>query len=166
MRHWTLNQLRPAAEDSFAGRSFSRGKAAFEAAACLKCHRFGEEGADGGPSLTTVGNRFSAADLLEAIVQPSKVVSDQYASTDLVLKNHDVVNGWIMREDEKQVVIRPSLVSSGTITVAKEQISARRRSPVSAMPDGLLDILSHDEIADVIAYLRSAANPQDEAFSP
>jgi putative heme-binding domain-containing protein len=166
VRHWTAADLLPHAEQSLAGRSFAAGKAALESASCLRCHRFGEEGENVGPNLTVVGNRFSAADLLEAILLPSKIVPDQYAATDLILRDGRVINGQIEREDDTRLTVRENALRPETATILKRDVRLRRRSAVSPMPQGLLDALTRDQILDMIAYLRSAGNPQDQAFSP
>ncbi|MEZ5365785.1 MAG: c-type cytochrome [Bryobacterales bacterium] len=45
---------------------------------CAKCHRFGDIGKDYGPDLTTINNRFKRRDMVEAVLWPSKTISDQY----------------------------------------------------------------------------------------
>ena len=50
----------------------------FAAANCFACHRFAGEGGSFGPDLSGLAGRFSARDLLESVVEPSKVISDQY----------------------------------------------------------------------------------------
>jgi cytochrome c551/c552 len=57
----------------------ARGARLFDAAGCVQCHRVAERGGSVGPDLTTVGSRFARRDLLEAILEPQKAVSDQYA---------------------------------------------------------------------------------------
>ena len=58
-------------------RSLERGKSIF-ATNCGICHRYMGAGGGIGPDLTTVGHRFSVPDILESIIEPGKVVSDQY----------------------------------------------------------------------------------------
>jgi putative heme-binding domain-containing protein len=164
VRHWTYEELLPLVEQRQSGRSFRNGKSAFESLSCLRCHRFGEAGGDVGPLLTVVGNRMSGAEILESIVKPSKVISDQYAATDFVLKNGELVEGRIAKEDDSTVTVRISPFTSDTTTLAKQEIRKRTLSPISPMPEGLIDTLTADDILDVLAYLRSAANPNDDAF--
>ena len=64
-------------------RDFERGRRLYGAVACAACHRFGHEGGGVGPDLTGVAGRFSVRDLLESIVEPSKVISDQYAAVSI-----------------------------------------------------------------------------------
>ena len=57
-------------------------------------------GGDIGPDLTQLGTRFSNKDILEAIINPDKAVSDQYASTVFILKNGQSVVGRLVNEDK------------------------------------------------------------------
>ena len=52
----------------------------FHDAQCINCHRFNGTGEGIGPDLTTVAQRFQRKEILESIVYPNQVVSDQYAS--------------------------------------------------------------------------------------
>ena len=69
------------------GRNFAQGQAMFAATACIACHRLGTGGGSIGPDLTIAGSRYSLRDLLKNIIEPSKVISDQYGSELLTLKN-------------------------------------------------------------------------------
>ena len=51
--------------------------------ACAQCHRFGAIGTDFGPDLTTLASRFKKRDVVEAILWPSRAVSDQYQSVEV-----------------------------------------------------------------------------------
>jgi putative heme-binding domain-containing protein len=146
------------------GRSFENGKSAFAAVSCIKCHRFNGAGGASGPDITGAGNRFQPADLLESIVLPSKIISDQYQATEIITKNKHVAVGSVQSENEQQVVIRSSPLSSETETVAKGEIAIRRPSKLSIMPQGLIDVLSEDDVLDLLAYIRSAGNPKDPSF--
>ncbi len=62
-------------------RSFSNGEKMFAATRCVVCHRFYGDGGATGPDLTQSAGRFSYKDMVESIVEPSKVVSDQYRAS-------------------------------------------------------------------------------------
>ena len=164
VKSWTMADLTPKLAQLKSGRSFERGKAAYAAVSCAKCHRFNGEGGGSGPDISGVGNRFQAVDLLEAIVLPSKIISDQYQATEIITKKKDVHVGTIHEENDQQVVIRPSPLSTVTETVKKSDINVRRPSKISIMPTGLIDVLKAEEVLDLLAYLRSAGDPKDPAF--
>ncbi|MGB7159779.1 MAG: hypothetical protein WBD40_17060, partial [Tepidisphaeraceae bacterium] len=164
VKEWTMKDLLPALDRVEHGRSFRKGREAFAAAACNTCHKFTTQQADVGlgPDITGVGNRFSPADLLESIVEPSKTVSDLYQTTEIRTAD-DVLTGRVESDDGKTVVLRTGPLT-GSISVPIDKIKARRLSPVSTMPKNLLDNLSEEEILDLLAYLRAAGNPNDIAF--
>ncbi|MES1213714.1 MAG: c-type cytochrome, partial [Singulisphaera sp.] len=97
VKTWTLDELvslvSPAA---LKGRDYDRGRSLFAATRCFACHRFADEGGGLGPDLSGVAGRFSAKDLLESIVVPSKVISDQYEAVTIQTADGRVVTGRIV----------------------------------------------------------------------
>jgi putative heme-binding domain-containing protein len=164
VRAWEMKDLLPKLDKLNAGRSYESGKAAFAAVSCIKCHRFNGTGGPSGPDITGVGNRFQPADLLEAIVLPSKVISDQYQATEIITRKKQVFVGTVQEENDLAIILRSSPLSTETETVPKTQIAERRPSKLSVMPQGLLDVLSENEVLDLLAYVRAAGNPEDKAF--
>jgi putative heme-binding domain-containing protein len=61
--------------------------------ACQTCHRLGDEGVGVGPDLTAAANRYTLRDLVENIVDPNKVISDQYENSIIVLSDGSTVIG-------------------------------------------------------------------------
>ena len=112
------------------------GRRVFEDA-CAKCHRFGDLGKDYGPDLTTLANRFSRKDMLEATLWPSRTISDQYGAWRIETRD-DVYSAMILEEDEESItVLIPDL--DRPVSIARENIVDMRESEVSIMPEGLLD---------------------------
>ena len=164
VHNWQMSDLEPLLDQATSGRDFARGKSALEAAQCLQCHRFAGEGSSVGPDLTTLGNRFGPRDVLESILEPSKVVSDQYADTELHTLQGEVITGRIEKEDDTSITLRADVLAEQTVTVAKTDIATRGLSKLSKMPTGLIGVLERDEVLDLIAYLRSAGDANDKAF--
>jgi hypothetical protein len=48
--------------------------------------------------------------------------------------------------------------------IQRNQVESIRPSTISPMPDGLINVLTLDEIKDLIAYLRSGGDRNDKAF--
>ena len=65
----------------------------FAASLCITCHNMSGEGGTVGPDLTQLGSRFSYKDILVAIVDPSKTISDQFAATIFYLKDGSSIVG-------------------------------------------------------------------------
>jgi putative heme-binding domain-containing protein len=128
-----------------------QGAAVFAKANCVKCHRFGERGEGVGPDLTNVSRRFQRKEILESILFPSQVISDQYASKTVVLKDGRTVWGLAAAQPDGSLVVLQS--SAQRVTIAKDDIDEVRASKKSAMPDGLLNSLTLEEIAELFAYL-------------
>ena len=130
----------------------TRGRAAFEKASCLKCHKFGKDGEGIGPDLTTVSKRFKRADILESIYYPSKVISDQYRSVTIVTSKGQQVHGLAAPQGDTVTVLQ----SDGSkVTLKKSQIEQQFASLVSVMPEKLQDLLTKEELADLFAFLES-----------
>jgi putative heme-binding domain-containing protein len=128
-----------------------RGEAMCAKAQCIKCHRFGARGEGVGPDLTTVSQRFQRKEILESLMFPSQVISDQYASKTIVTAEGHTYTGMVAPFGSDSVVV---LQSNGEkVTVPNDEISETTVSKKSAMPEGLLNELSLEEIADLFAYL-------------
>ncbi len=166
VKDWKTADIQPLLDKVGKGRDFARGKAAFEGAQCVLCHRFGEQGGAVGPDLTTVATRFKRQDILESITEPSKVVSEQYMNTMFTLNDGKVVAGRIAQESaDKVVVMTNPFDTASTATVNKSEIKSRELSKVSPMPPGLLNTCTEEEILDLIAFLESMGDPKHPDFS-
>jgi putative heme-binding domain-containing protein len=131
-----------------------RGKEIYEKE-CSRCHRFGDLGEDYGPDLTTLANRFQRRDTLEAILWPSRTISDQYQSSIIETTGNEIIDGLILSEDAERVTMMiPD--QERPVAISKDQIRGRRVSSVSAMPEGLLDPYDLNQIADLLAFLRQS----------
>ncbi len=134
-----------------------RGEQVFEKALCSACHKHGALGQEAGPDLTYVAQRFGRNDLLDAILEPSRSISDQWASVEFVTRDKKVVAGVILSETADTVVVQP--VGAPQVSVPVQDIEKREVAKVSPMPEGLLNTLTLREIADLLAFLeRSPGN--------
>jgi putative heme-binding domain-containing protein len=128
----------------------ARGATVFQAAQCVNCHRYGGRGESLGPDLTTVANRFQPKEILESIIYPSQVVSDQYASQ-IIVANGKTYTGIAARNPDGGLTV---LQSDGKkVQLAAADIEDVRASKLSAMPEGLMNPLSLEQVADLFAYL-------------
>lgn len=165
VRKWNMDDLAAVLVDSVDKASIERGKIVFNELGCAQCHRRGDGGAAVGPDLTRVGTRLSRQQILEAIVAPSKSIADEYAQTMIETADGEALVGRVEREDDESLTIRSGALQSETIRLLKSQVVERRKSDVSNMPTGTIDVLQEDEILDLIAFLLSdvahAANAGD-----
>ena len=146
------------------GRSFDKGRQAYLDGQCIKCHRFGNEGGAVGPDLTAISSRFAPKDILESILEPSKVVSEQYQNIVVTTTTGKTVVGRLMEDAKDQIVIQPNPLSPERVEVKKAEVDTVQPSKVSPMPEHLVDGLTADEILDLIAYLESQGRKDYKAF--
>jgi putative heme-binding domain-containing protein len=94
-------------------------------------------------------------DILESIIEPSKVVADQYQNTLFTFQDGDVLSGRVLGEDDKKLFVLSNGVPLTTMTLFKTNIVTRRLSKISPMPEGLVNAMTADEIMDLIACLQA-----------
>jgi putative heme-binding domain-containing protein len=122
-------------------------------AACSACHRIGSEGGKIGPDLSKIGERRSERDLLEAIVFPSASIARGFESHAILTSDGLSLTGLIVRETPESVFLRTS--DQREVRLKRSDLEAARPSALSIMPAGLENAISRQELADLIAYLRS-----------
>ena len=166
VKQWQVDELASAAEQ-LQGRNFERGRELFAAAACFKCHRFDGQGGIIGPDLTGVGKRFNSRYLLESLIEPSKVVSDQYQASVFVTASGQTIVGKVANLNGDKLMVITNMLDPGKLTdLPRSEIEEQSPSPVSMMPTALLDTFQEDEILDLLAYLKSGGDANDPAFKP
>jgi putative heme-binding domain-containing protein len=156
LTEWKLDALYAHLAEATTPRDLGNGRRVLEAGMCLQCHRFADAGESVGPDITAAGSRFSRADFITAILEPSKVVSDQYAFTTLTLDDGSTVTGRIVGEREGVVTLTVDPYGKVRQDVAASRIRARALAADSPMPARLLDSFSKDDIIDLIAYVEQA----------
>ncbi len=161
---WTVAELLPRLDKVDRGRSFTKGKEAYFASQCIKCHRVGHEGGSVGPDLTAISSRFSRKDILESVVEPSKVISDQYQNERIVTGSGKTIVGRVVDETADRLVIQPDQLSPDRVEVKKSDLEGREPSRVSPMPDHLIDVLTEEEILDLLAFMEAGGNPKYRSF--
>ena len=166
-RLWTHAEALKAWENGKAQGTldFANGQKMFAAALCSQCHRMGGAGGAQGPDLTGLGVRTAAADMLTSIIQPSAVVSDQYANSEISRVDGGKTIGRILNEEGDKLQLAVSAFDpSIQISVNRSDILAIDRSTVSPMPAGLLNSLNEQEVVNLMAYLLSGGNAQDKVY--
>ena len=147
------------------GRNFQQGQKMFAVARCKACHKMGDEGKSFGINFTDVAKRIKRRDMLVSMLSPSTVIADKYKATRFELVDGKVVTGLIISEDDKHLQVSADPLNPGMLTtLSKSEIEAQAESPVSTMPEDLLNTLTQEEVLDLLAYLESGGNPESEHF--
>ncbi|MFD1144502.1 c-type cytochrome [Larkinella insperata] len=164
-RRWQLDDAVAAVGNDLNGRNFEQGKKIYGAILCSRCHSVQGSGGDVGPDLTQLGTRFSNKDILDAIINPNKAVSDQYASTIYYLKNGQSVVGRQLSEDKVSYTISQNpFATDQTRKIPKKDVTSTKYSSESIMLPGLINALNPDELKDLMAYLKAGGNPDNEVY--
>jgi putative membrane-bound dehydrogenase-like protein len=129
----------------------TRGKVLFTKH-CAACHQLFGEGGKVGPDLTT-SDRKNRTYMLTHIVDPSGYIRPEYLVYSVLTKDDRKLSG-IATETAEGVtltnVVNDQVVQ---VRVPKADVAEMLPSPVSLMPEKLLDSLTNGQIADLFAYL-------------
>ncbi|MFO0916367.1 MAG: HEAT repeat domain-containing protein [Pirellulales bacterium] len=140
--------------------SAERGAAIFKSARCAECHRCGDIGEPMGPDLSAVSRRFLTKEILDSVLYPSKVISDQYAAKTVTTTKGQTYTGLVSQTATELTVLTPD---GRKTRIPLDEVEETQPSPVSAMPEGLLNGLHLDEVTDLFEYLQSAADRRTAA---
>jgi len=122
-------------------------------ATCLACHFVNGTGRDFGPDLSKVGSRLTKAQLLENLLHPSKQIAPGYAAYTAELKDGSVQMGFAVKQTKEETVLK--LATGQSITLHASDVKSLKPLPTSLMPEGLLQSMTAQESADLLAYLQS-----------
>lgn len=135
-----------------------QGERVFHRARCSACHVFGDIGRGGGPDLSTVVKRFRRSEVLESIMFPSRVISDQYQAVDVVLDDGSLHSGMVVEDTARRL----TLIDAGAnrLDLDKSRIRSREPSSLSIMPEGLLDAMTLSDLASLMRFLDGGAEQE------
>ena len=157
---WKIEDFTSEIAKAGSGRNLARGKELYTKLACAGCHKLGKEGIVYGPELTKIFQQYNndRAMILRQILEPSLVISNRYRNIQFEIKNDEPVLGMIVKEDVATVTVQTGPAAALIQTLKKSDIKERQPQTSSAMPTGLLNSLSKEEIFDLLAYLESGGN--------
>lgn len=133
-----------------------RGQAVFngEQASCSTCHAIGYLGGKLGPDLTRIGQIRSRRDLLEAIVYPSASFVRSYEPVIVTTEEGEVYSGVLQGDSTEEIILGTG--ANQEVRISRAEVVEMRPGTVSVMPAGLDEQLSHQELADLLAFLEAA----------
>ncbi|WP_395717887.1 PVC-type heme-binding CxxCH protein [Prosthecobacter sp.] len=119
-------------------------------ALCMACHQIGNAGGQIGPNLSGAGAMGLEA-VLRNILTPNAAMEPGYRIYRVEMKNGDLIDAFFVSEDKDAVVIRQAGLPDRR--VPKADIRSTKFIRRSLMPEGLLDALPDQSVADLLAYL-------------
>ncbi|HXG46010.1 MAG TPA: dehydrogenase, partial [Methylomirabilota bacterium] len=132
-----------------------RGRRLFESAqtACSTCHQVGYLGGRDGPDLSRIGSIRTGRDLLEAIVYPSASFVRSYEPMIVTTRSGEEHSGVVREDSSGQITLVTGPGSE--VRLARADIRDMRPGSVSIMPQGLDEHLTPEQLADLVAFLKS-----------
>ncbi|HET8735492.1 MAG TPA: c-type cytochrome, partial [Pricia sp.] len=165
-KDWEMEDVKSLLADGLEGSDFEDGKNMYAATTCITCHAMRGEGENIGPDLTQLGTRFTPEDMMEAIIEPNKTISDQYNSTEFSLKNGTTVVGRLISEEDGNFIISQNpYAPEMTRKLPKEDVVDQQMSTISLMPPGLINRLNADEVKDLLTFLKAGGNPEHPIYT-
>lgn len=130
-----------------------RGKEVFQEATCATCHQIDGEGIRFGPDLSAIGTKFPKTGLFESILNPNASVSESYQTITVNLKDGKSLTGLLVSETQASFTI--TIPGGNTTEIPRSKISETTKSSQSLMPDGLQQLMTLDDLVDLVEYLSS-----------
>lgn len=138
----------------------------FAAAACYACHRFNNQGGITGPDLTSAGRRYSPHDLLDQVINPSKVINEQFSAVVVITDAGLTHTGVVVNLNGDSLMLNTDLTNPNQqVRIDRKTIEELTISKISPMPKGLLKQMKKDEILDLVAYIISGGNAKHEVYT-
>ncbi|MEL6108899.1 MAG: PVC-type heme-binding CxxCH protein, partial [Planctomycetota bacterium] len=156
IRQWKMSDFPDFAVAKPNEKNVMRGMSAFAKARCNQCHVLAGHGVNLGPDLAEVTKRYKGERLLRQLLEPSVEINKKYQTHRFLMSNGNVISGVIVKDSKKHFEVMTNLLQPKKITrVEKSAIEEQFASKVSAMPTGLLDVLTREEIGDLMSFLQS-----------
>ena len=168
VKEWQLDELADSLDAVGFGRNFEQGRRTYVAALCAHCHRLGSFGKSLGPDLTSVSSRFGRHDILISILEPSRVIAVNHRSHRVITSDGRQLEGRIVHTGDYRapaLKIAADPLAPGRLSeILKAEIESISPSPVSFMPQGLLNTLTQQEILDLLAFIEAAGDENRPNF--
>jgi putative heme-binding domain-containing protein len=117
---------------------------------CAACHSLGGP-KKLGPDLSAIGEKFGKQGLLDALVNPSEAIAPEYQVWVYATKNRGEVSGLIASDTPDAVVINTG--AEEQVRLAPADVVSKRPYRASMMPEGLLNNLAPQQVADLLEFL-------------
>jgi putative heme-binding domain-containing protein len=123
---------------------------------CSKCHIIANQGTDLGPNLSTIGQKYNKADLLDNILHPSKTIAQGYETYVIRTKAQgdkpaETYTGFLVSRSDTEVVLKDQ--ERKLIHLRPADVDKMAMQPVSAMPEGIIADLQPQQAADLLEFL-------------
>jgi putative membrane-bound dehydrogenase-like protein len=118
---------------------------------CAKCHQVNGEGKNVGPDLSEIGKKLAREAVFESILYPSASILHSYETWIVETKKGTTANGLLVSKTADEISIKDAEAIVRTFKTA--EIDSVTRSPISLMPADLHQLMTTQEMVDVVEYL-------------
>jgi putative heme-binding domain-containing protein len=118
---------------------------------CARCHQAGGLGTEFGPDLSHIATKYSRADILDNILNPSKTIAQGFTTSLIRTKSGDIYSGILVSNTKDAVVVKDAQLK--VIRIPTGDVEKLVPQAVSSMPEGLMADLTADQAADLMAFL-------------
>lgn len=121
---------------------------------CKNCHAVQNTGGKVGPELTQIGKKYPMrTQLLEQILEPSKVIDPKFQAYVVTTTDGRVFTGILMERTTQALVLRDA--KDQEIRLLPGDVERTQPQGISLMPDQQLRDLTPQQAADLLAFLES-----------
>ena len=147
------------------GRSFATAKQMFTVASCVACHKLDGVGNQFGPDLTQLDVKLQPVDILKEMLDPSAKLNEKFQTQIFQLESGATVTGLVIEGTPTVIRLVENPLAKAAVTEIKvADVMARKKSPTSIMPKGLLDKLTRDEILDLVSFVYARGKKEHALF--
>ncbi|MEQ9582241.1 MAG: c-type cytochrome, partial [Arenibacter sp.] len=128
-----------------------KGKEIFKTQACFTCHSVSSGEVMKGPFMGQIGSIMNREQIAESILKPNASISQGFSTVQIQTKGGDNYVGFVTQESATDLTIRN--IAGIATQLKKSDIAERKELDTSMMPSGLVNALSYEEMASLVAYL-------------
>ena len=127
---------------------------------CVRCHRIDGTGGKVGPDLSGVGKQYDRRAVLESIVDPNLKIAEGHGQIIVATDDGLTHIGVVKEETDTQLAL---MDKDGNVTWLDADTIEGRKEGKSSMPEGLAELITRDELRDLVEYLSLRVTPIEPA---
>jgi putative membrane-bound dehydrogenase-like protein len=119
---------------------------------CTTCHKIGDMGVNVAPDISDSRTK-TPAQILGDIIQPNRAIDANYIAWNVLLTDGSAASGVLSAETGTSITLRQP--EGKTLVVSRSEIDQLKSSGLSLMPEGLEKNIPHQEMADLISFIKN-----------
>ncbi|MCH2061764.1 MAG: PmoA family protein [Verrucomicrobiales bacterium] len=128
-----------------------------QGANCAACHQVNRSGNNHAPDLSEIGSRVDTKTLIKSIIDPSASIVEGFSTKVISTKDGNTYSGITLGETSRYITM--AMTGGVTVKIDRRKIQHQKSMAISAMPAGYATMMTSQQIADVVAYLKTLRKP-------